>query len=83
MWLTTPQGQAVLDIGDDGLGVPIEDQERVFERFVRLDESRSRAVGGSGLGLAVVRQIVAAHHGNVELGTRPQGGALRQPRQEF
>ena len=74
--LTTSESRAVLEVGDDGPGVPIEDQERVFGRFVRLDESRSRAVGGTGLGLAIVRQIVAAHHGSVELGTRPQGGAL-------
>lgn len=74
--LTTSENRAVLEVGDDGPGVPTEDQERVFERFVRLDESRSRAVGGTGLGLAIVRQIVAAHHGSVKLGKRPQGGAV-------
>jgi len=54
---------------DDGPGIPPEDRERVFDRFVRLDSDRSRSAGGSGLGLAIVREIVAAHGGRVEIGT--------------
>ncbi|MDQ4118498.1 MAG: ATP-binding protein [Actinomycetota bacterium] len=56
---------AVVDVEDDGPGVPDADRARVFERFVRLDESRSRGDGGSGLGLAIVSELVAAHGGSV------------------
>jgi signal transduction histidine kinase len=62
---SSPEG-AVVEIADDGPGVPAEDRERVFERFVRLDVSRSRQQGGTGLGLAIVRQLVEAHGGTVE-----------------
>lgn len=58
----------VLEVGDDGPGIPPEDRERVFDRFVRLDSDRSRSAGGSGLGLAIVREIVLAHGGQVTIG---------------
>ncbi|MFC5949409.1 ATP-binding protein [Pseudonocardia lutea] len=67
---------AVVDVADDGPGVPPADRDRVFERFVRLDEARARSDGGAGLGLAIVREIVAAHHGSVEVRDSPLGGAL-------
>jgi signal transduction histidine kinase len=66
---------AEIDVDDDGPGIPPADRRRVFDRFVRLDESRSRAVGGSGLGLAIVAEIVAAHGGEVTVGDSPLGGA--------
>ncbi len=56
---------AVIDVEDDGSGVPESDRGRVFERFVRLDEARARGDGGSGLGLAIVAELVAAHGGTV------------------
>ncbi|GAB7072059.1 HAMP domain-containing histidine kinase [Mycobacterium hodleri] len=56
---------ATLTVADDGPGVPASDRDRVFERFVRLDEARARDVGGAGLGLAIVADIVAAHDGQV------------------
>jgi len=56
---------AVLEVGDDGPGIPPEQRGRVFERFVRLDESRTRSSGGTGLGLPIVQQIVQAHAGTV------------------
>lgn len=68
-------GWAVLQVDDDGQGVPAEDRERIFDRFVRLDASRSRDSGGSGLGLAIVREIVQAHGGTVVAGESPWGGA--------
>ncbi|MET7303749.1 HAMP domain-containing sensor histidine kinase [Embleya sp. NPDC005575] len=67
---------AVLDVADDGLGVPPAERDRIFGRFVRLDPSRDRDSGGVGLGLAIVHQLVAAHHGTVDVGEVPGGGAL-------
>ena len=64
-----------LTVDDDGPGIPSADRERVFERFVRLDTSRTRDQGGSGLGLAVVRSIVTRHRGHVRVEDSPTGGA--------
>ncbi|WP_432505601.1 sensor histidine kinase [Kineococcus arenarius] len=67
---------AVLSVTDDGPGVPEADRERVFDRFVRLQDSRERATGGTGLGLAIVAAAVAAHGGSVRCtGARPAPGA--------
>lgn len=60
-------GAAVLSVIDDGPGVPQQHWQKVFERLYRIDESRSRATGGSGLGLSIVESIVNAHGGTVEL----------------
>jgi signal transduction histidine kinase len=68
-------GVAVLDVDDDGRGIPPSDRERIFERFVRLDEARDRDSGGSGLGLAIVAEIAAAHGGKVSVQDAPIGGA--------
>jgi signal transduction histidine kinase len=63
----------VLDVVDDGPGIPAADRDRAFERFTRLDEARHRDAGGAGLGLAIVRAAVAAHGGSVALLDRPDG----------
>ncbi|WP_369814217.1 sensor histidine kinase [Marmoricola sp. Leaf446] len=68
-------GTAEVVVDDDGGGIAPADRDRVFERFVRLDESRARDDGGSGLGLSIVREIVRVHGGTVEIGTSPWGGA--------
>ncbi|GHJ16336.1 MULTISPECIES: sensor histidine kinase [unclassified Micromonospora] len=60
-----------LRVTDDGPGVPAELQPEVFERFARGDSSRSRAHGSTGLGLAIVAAVVEAHHGRVEVASRP------------
>jgi signal transduction histidine kinase len=67
-------GEAVLTVEDDGPGVPPERLEEVFEPFVRLETSRSRATGGVGLGLALVRSVVLAHGGKVMLENLPGRG---------
>jgi two-component system OmpR family sensor kinase len=67
--------EAQLSISDDGPGIPPPDRQRVFERFVRLDPSRSRAGGGAGLGLAIVRAMVVRHGGQVTCEERPGGRA--------
>ena len=68
-------GIAVLHVDDDGRGIPASDRERIFERFVRLEEARDRDSGGSGLGLAIVAEIAAAHGGRVSVQDAPIGGA--------
>jgi len=67
-------GSAVLTVSDDGPGIAPFERTRVFERFVRLDSDRSRDVGGAGLGLAIVAEVVAAHGGTVAVDDRPGGG---------
>jgi two-component system OmpR family sensor kinase len=65
---TATSGERVVtEITDDGPGIPVEDRERVFDRFVRLDGSRDRASGTSGLGLAIAREIVTAHRGGISV----------------
>ncbi|MFR9728325.1 sensor histidine kinase [Saccharopolyspora sp. MS10] len=68
-------GFAVLEVADEGPGLDAAQAERVFQRFYRADDSRSRSSGGSGLGLAIVRSLVEAHGGRIELDTRPGAGA--------
>lgn len=67
---------ATLTVGDDGDGVPEAERERIFERFVRLDDARSRDGGGAGLGLAIARDVAVRHGGSLTVGTAPEGGAL-------
>jgi signal transduction histidine kinase len=69
-----------LVVDDDGPGIAGADRERVFDRFVRLDLPRSRDAGGAGLGLALVRELVTACDGTVEVLDAPGGGARLQVR---
>jgi two-component system phosphate regulon sensor histidine kinase PhoR len=68
-------GHAVLEVEDDGIGIPAEDIERVFERFYRVDKARSRAVGGTGLGLSIVKHLVVAMKGEVEVESKVDEGS--------
>jgi signal transduction histidine kinase len=65
--LSEADGEAVLTIVDDGPGIPPSDAERVFERFTRLDDSRTATTGGAGLGLAIARDIVTRHGGSISI----------------
>jgi signal transduction histidine kinase len=73
--LAERNGAVVLDVDDDGPGIPAADRQRVFERFVRLDDARARDVGGSGLGLAIVAEVIGAHRGTISIGDSRLGGA--------
>jgi signal transduction histidine kinase len=68
-------GSVRIVVDDDGPGVPTDDRERIFERFTRLDQSRTRSGGGSGLGLAIVRTVAEAHGGFATCDQSPWGGA--------
>lgn len=67
---------AVLEVSDDGDGVPEGERDRIFERFVRLDDARTRDDGGAGLGLAIARDVAARHGGTLTVKEAPGGGAL-------
>jgi len=71
---------AIVEIDDDGPGVPTADLERVFEAFYRREPSRSRETGGQGLGLANVRGVARGHGGEAELVNRPEGGLTARVR---
>ncbi len=77
-----PAGGFELIVDDDGGGIAPDDRARVFEPFIRLDESRDRGTGGAGLGLAIVWRVAASHGGGIDIQDSPLGGArfvLRWP----
>lgn len=70
--------KAVLEVTDNGTGIPPEALPRIFERFFRVDPARQRELGGAGLGLSIVKSICAAHHGRVQaISTPGQGSVFR------
>ena len=68
-------GSAEIVVRDTGIGLSQTDQQRVFDRFYRVDKARSRALGGAGLGLSIVRSIVEAHGGNITIDSTPRHGS--------
>ncbi len=74
-WGRDQQGSVILKVKDDGPGISPQHRERLFERFYRIDESRSRELGGTGIGLSLVKHIMASHGGSVQLSSEPGEGA--------
>ena len=69
------QGNIIVHVDDDGIGIPPEDRESVFSAFTRLDRSRDRSTGGYGLGLAITRRVLELHGGTATADAAPLGGA--------
>ena len=72
--LAEKSGRIEATVDDDGPGIPDSERENVFRPFYRLEGSRSRETGGTGLGLALARSAILAHGGTVALANRPEGG---------
>lgn len=69
-------GRASVTVADTGIGIPYEDQSRVFERFYRVDKSHNRAIGGTGLGLSIVKHAAALHGAEIKLQSQPEDGTV-------
>jgi heavy metal sensor kinase len=73
--LARQNGNARIEVRDTGIGIPEADHARIFDRFYRVDKARSRALGGAGLGLSIVRWIVEVHGGKIEVNSAPGCGS--------
>jgi signal transduction histidine kinase len=68
-------GDAIVEVQDSGPGIPLEHRKRIFERFYRVDKSRTRAEGGAGLGLSIAEWAVTMHGGKIEVVCEPGPGS--------
>jgi signal transduction histidine kinase len=68
--------QAIIQVCDRGVGIPLQDQSRIFERFYRVDEARARSTGGHGLGLAIVKTLVEGMGGSITVRSKLDGGSV-------
>lgn len=73
--LDSSHQQAIIQVEDTGIGIPLNEQSRIFDRFYRVHGDRSRKTGGSGLGLAIVKAIIQAHRGSIEVESKPGTGS--------
>jgi two-component system sensor histidine kinase SenX3 len=71
----TREGLVEIAVVDQGIGISPEEQDRVFERFYRVDPARSRDTGGTGLGLSIVKHVAADHGGDVQIWSQPGRGS--------
>lgn len=76
--LSTTENQVCFSVEDNGIGIAKEEQERIFERFYRVDKSHSRKTGGTGLGLSIVKHGAALHHAQIVLESEPEKGTKIQ-----
>lgn len=74
--ISTQEDNVVIQVIDQGMGIPTENLLRLFERFYRVDKARSRQVGGTGLGLSIVKHIVESHHGRVQVESHENRGTI-------
>ena len=83
--MRSTEGLAQISVTDQGVGIPFEEQERIFERFYRIDAARSRQTGGTGLGLSIVKHVISNHGGEVTVWSQPGRGStftVRLPEME-
>ena len=83
--LRSVEGLAQVSVTDQGVGIPADEQERIFERFYRIDAARSRQTGGTGLGLSIVKHVISNHGGEVTVWSQPGRGStftVRLPEME-
>ena len=78
--LTSQDGHAVLEVIDDGLGIPRDEQANLFRRFWRSSTSQARHIQGTGLGLSLVQAVVTAHHGSIDVESEHLKGTTVQVR---
>ncbi len=71
-----PDGKLQIKVSDNGPGIPVDQQDRIFERFYRVDSSRSRELGGTGLGLSIVKHIAQLYNGTASVESQPGQGAI-------
>lgn len=74
--LSINDGKCIIEVEDNGPGIPDSEKTKVFDRFYRLDDSRARDTGGTGLGLAITKEAVLLHDGSVEVIDAPEGGSI-------
>jgi two-component system phosphate regulon sensor histidine kinase PhoR len=72
--VSTDEGDALVLVEDDGIGIERKHLERIFQRFYRVDKARSRELGGTGLGLSIVKHVCIAHRGDVTVDSAPGDG---------
>lgn len=74
--ITERDQHPIIQVSDTGIGIPREYQERIFERFYRIDKSHSKQTGGTGLGLSIVKHVVECHNGYIEIHSVPDEGTV-------